>query len=84
MSLKPTQLSLCRYCWSPFPELLKRTNVDLARMDVEHVPKNQQSPQMIKRPPKTIVHKDPQSHQPTKIDHVENGHEGQSEPSQKL
>ena len=50
-------------------------SVDLARMDVEHVPKNQLSSQMIKRPPATVVHKDPQSHQPMKIDHVENGQE---------
>ena len=59
-------------------------SADLARMYVEHVPKNKVSPQMIKRPPTTVVHKDPQSHQPAKIDHVENGHEGQSEPSQQL
>ena len=39
---------------------------------------------MIKRPSTTDVHKNPQSHQPVKIDHVENGHEGQSEPLQQL
>ena len=53
-------------------------------MDVEHAPKNKLSPQMKKRPPTTSIHKDPQSHQPMKIDHVENGHEGQSEPLQQL
>ena len=57
---------------------------DLARMDVEPVPKNQLSPQMIKRPSTTFVHKDSQSYQPMKIDHVENGWEGQSEPLQQL
>ena len=56
-------------------------SVDLARMDVEHAPKNHLSPQMIKRPPATVVHKDPQSYQLVKIDHVENGQEGQREPS---
>ena len=39
------------------------------------------SPQMIKRSPATVVHKEPQSYQPFKIDHVENGQEGQSDPS---
>ena len=53
-------------------------------MNVEPIPKNILSPQMIKKPPTISVHKDPQSHQPVKIDHVENGHEGQSEPSQKM
>ena len=53
-------------------------------MDVEHIAKNQLSPQMIKRPPTTVVHKDPQSYQPGKTDHVENGQEGQSVPSQQL
>ena len=37
---------------------------------------------MIKRPLATAIHKDPQSHQPIKIDHVENGHDVQSDPSQ--
>ena len=59
-------------------------SVDLTRMYVGHIPKNKLSPQMIKRPPTTFVHKDPQSHQPVKIDHVENGHEGQSEPLRQL
>ena len=45
-------------------------------MDVEHIPKNQLSPQMIERPPATFIHKDPQSYQPCKIDHVEYGQEG--------
>ena len=53
-------------------------------MNVEPVPKNILSPQMTKKPSETIVHKNPQSSQPVKIDHVENGHEGQSEPSQQL
>ena len=53
-------------------------------MDVEHIPKNQLSPQMIKRPPATIVHKDPQSYQPCKTNHVENGQEVQSIPSDQL
>ena len=53
-------------------------------MNVEPIPKNHMSPQMIKRPPAVVVHKDPQSHQPIKTDHVENGHEGQSEPLQQL
>ncbi len=59
-------------------------SVDLARIDVEPVPKNHLSPQMIKRPPAIVVHKDPQSYQPMKIDHVENRKEGESEPSQQL
>ena len=59
-------------------------SVDITRMDVEPIPKNQQSPQMIKRPPTTVVHKNPKSHQRVKTDHVENGHEGQSEPLQQL
>ena len=42
------------------------------------------SPQLIKRPPPPVVHKYPQSHQPIKIDRVENGHEGQNKPSQEL
>ena len=45
-------------------------------MDVEPIPNNLLSPQMIKRPPATVVHKDPQSYQPMKTDHVENGQEG--------
>ena len=59
-------------------------SADLARMSIENVSKNNLSPQIIKRPPTPIVHKDPQSHQPTKIDHIENGHEGQSKPLQQL
>ena len=55
--------------------MLKRMNADLARMFVEIVPMNHMSSQLIKRPLTTIVHKDPQSHQPIKIDHVKNGHE---------
>ncbi len=42
-------------------------------MDVENIPKNQLSPRMIKRPHATIVHKDPQSYQLGKANHVENG-----------
>ena len=53
-------------------------------MDVEHIPKNQLSPQMIKRSPTTVVHKNPQSYQPGKTDHVENRQEGQSIPLQQL
>ena len=57
---------------------------NLPRMDVEPIPKNQLSPQMIKSHPATAIHKDPQAHQPMKTDYVENGQEGQSEPSQQL
>ena len=57
------------------PTLLKRTSLDLARRVVEHIPKKQLSPQMIKRPPATIVHKDPQSYQLGMTNHVENGQE---------
>ena len=64
--------------------MLKRMNVDLAMMSVECVPMNHLSPQLIKRPLTIAIHKDPQSCQTVKIDHVENGHEGQSEPSQQL
>ena len=53
-------------------------------MNVEHIPKNQLSPQMIKRPLAIIVHKDPKPHQSMKTDHVENGQESQSEPSGQL
>ena len=42
-------------------------------MDVEPIPKNKVSPQMIKRPLATAIHKDPQSYQSKKTDHVENG-----------
>ena len=42
--------------------------------------KEQLSPQMIKRSPTTVVHKDPQSYQLGKTDHVENGQEGLNEP----
>ena len=54
------------------PKLLRRSE-DIARIDVEPISKNSMSPQMIKRPPATIVHKDPQSYQPVKTNHVENG-----------
>ena len=54
-----------------------RRSVDLTRSDVEPVSRNQKSPQMIKRPLATVVHKD----LPVKTGHVENGQEGQSEPS---
>ena len=84
VSLKPSQLPLCQYCQLSLPTLLKTTSENLARMDVEHIPNNHLCPRMIKRPSATIVHKDPQSYQPCKTDHVENGEEGQSVPSQKL
>ena len=50
-------------------------------MDVEHVPKNNLSPQMIKRPLANAIYKDPKSYQPVKTNHVENGQEGHSKPS---
>jgi uncharacterized linocin/CFP29 family protein len=53
-------------------------------MDVEHIPKKQLSPQKIKGPPTTSVHKDRQLYQPCKTNHVENGQEGQSVPLQQL
>ncbi len=59
-------------------------NADRSRMSIEPVLLNHLSPQMTKSPPLISIHKDPQSRQPMKIDHVENGHEGQSEPSQQL
>ena len=55
-------------------------SADLARMNVEPIPKNQIS-QMIKRPCTTVIHKDPQSYQFVKTIHVENGQEDQREPS---
>ena len=54
-----------------------RSSKDVCRS----IPKNNLSPQMMKRPLATIVHKYLQSHQSVKIDHVDNGQEGQSEPS---
>ena len=62
-------------------KIIEKKSTYRARMDVKVVPNNQMSPQMIKRPSATTIHKDPQSHQPVKTDHVENGQEGQSEPS---
>ena len=53
-------------------------------MFVEPVPLNHLSPQVTKSPPLIVVHKDPQLHEPIQIDHLENGHEGQSEPLQQL
>ncbi len=64
--------------------MLKRMNVDLVRMSIEPIPMNLLSPQLIKRPLKIVVHKDKQSCQPVKINHVENGHDSQSEPLQQL
>ena len=48
-------------------------SIDLARMYVEPIAKIYLSPQMIKRPRKTVVHKNPKSYQFVKSDHVENG-----------
>lgn len=80
-SLKLAQVSLCQWQWLLPQRLLKRTCVHRERMNVEPISKNYLSPHLIKRPPTTVVHKDPQSLQPMMIDHVENEQEGQMEPS---
>ena len=45
------------------------------QVSIEPIP--ELSPPLTKRPPPTTILKYPQSCQPMKIDHVENGHEGQ-------
>ena len=61
--------------------IMKKNMCRSSKVVVEPIPKNHLSPQLIKRPSTTIVHKDPQSYQLVKIDHLENGEEGQSEHS---
>ena len=46
----------------------------LMMLALKPIPKNHLSPQFIKIPLTIVIHKDPQSHQPIKIDHVEKGH----------